>query len=56
MLGRTRSVPSGPQELVWDTRDDVGRALPAGLYQLRITARTEEGEQTRSITPLLLTR
>jgi len=30
--------PAGPQELIWDRRDDAGRALPSGLYLVELEA------------------
>lgn len=55
-LNNGRSVPTGNNQLLWDTRDDAGRALPGGTYTVEVTAKTTEGEQTRAIAPLLLTR
>jgi hypothetical protein len=51
-----RAADTGVNQLVWDLKDDQGRALPGGAYTLQVTARTLEGEQTRSIVPLLVTR
>ncbi len=51
-----RAATPGINQMVWDTRDDQGRILPAGVYTLAITALTPEGEQTRAIVPLLLAR
>jgi len=30
--------PAGVQSIVWDLRDDAGRAVPAGLYRCRLAA------------------
>ena len=51
-----RAAETGGNQVVWDTRDDQGRTLASGPYTVQITATTPEGEQTRSITPILLTR
>lgn len=55
-LNNGRSVPTGTNQMVWDTRDDAGRVLPGGTYTVEVTAKTAEGEQTRAIAPLLVTR
>jgi hypothetical protein len=55
-LNNGRSVPSGTNQIVWDTRDDGGRTLPGGSYTIEVTAKNTDGEQTRAIVPLLLTR
>lgn len=55
-LASGRAAASGLNQAVWDRKDEQGRILPAGAYTLEITARTPEGEQTRSIVPLLLAR
>ncbi len=55
-LAPGRAAASGVNQAVWDMRDDQGRILPAVPYALEITARTPEGEQTRSVMPLLITR
>jgi hypothetical protein len=34
-----RSFEAGPQHLSWDGRDDLGRAMPAGIYLVRLTTR-----------------
>jgi len=55
-LSTTRAAGTGTNQLVWDARDDSGRSVPAGAYSVQITARTPEGDTTRAIVPLLLTR
>ncbi len=32
------AAPGGPRTLVWDGRDQAGRAMPSGLYHLRVRA------------------
>lgn len=51
-----RAATAGLNQMVWDTKDDQGRSVAAGAYTVQITARTSDGEQTRTVTPLLLTR
>ena len=42
---------AGPQQLVWDGRDEAGRLLPPGLYLLSIALQTEFA-QARQLLPL----
>lgn len=51
-----RATDSGVTQLVWDYKDDSGRALAGGTYTLQITAQTSEGERTRSIVPITVVR
>ena len=44
---------SGPRSLVWDGRDDAGRAAPAGLYTARLYL---DGEATPQARKVLLVR
>lgn len=37
------ALPAGPQAIAWDGRDDAGRALPAGVYLVRVTTPAGEG-------------
>lgn len=56
---RTRSENGGQSNegsAVWDLRDNQGIALPSGLYNLELVARTEDGQRTRNVKPYLLTR
>ena len=55
-LAQGRAASAGVNQMVWDLKDDQGRALPAGQYTLQVTARTPEGEQTRQVVPLLMSR
>ncbi|MDO9170522.1 MAG: FlgD immunoglobulin-like domain containing protein, partial [bacterium] len=32
------SRPAGPASVIWDGRDDAGRALPGGVYVARLSA------------------
>ncbi len=51
-----RAAQAGVNQLVWDLKDDQGRGLPGGAYTLEVTAKTAEGERTRSILPVIITR
>jgi len=44
--------PPGTHGLIWDGRDDQGRALASGIYLGRLTA----GEEARDVVRLVLTR
>ncbi len=52
--GGTRQA--GTHTLVWRGVDGQGRALPAGVYLVRVRAQDEEGRRTQAVTPLVLTR
>jgi hypothetical protein len=51
-----RAASAGVNQIVWDMRDDKGIGMPGGAYTLEITAQTSEGERTRSILPVVITR
>ena len=55
-LNTGRAVSAGLNQMLWDLRDDHGVALPGGTYTLQVIARGAEGDVTRAVTPLLLTR
>ncbi|NUQ02003.1 MAG: hypothetical protein HUU35_19320, partial [Armatimonadetes bacterium] len=38
---------AGQNVLTWDRRDQEGRTIPAGVYQVELTATTDEGEIVR---------
>ncbi len=51
-----RAASAGVNQIVWDLRDDKGIGMPGGPYTLEISAQTAEGERTRSILPIIITR
>lgn len=55
-LHRGRAATRGVNTLSWNLRDDQGRAVPPGTYQVQIEARTDEGQVARVVRPLVLTR
>jgi hypothetical protein len=44
------TVPAGPGDVVWGGDDDAGRALPAGVYWVRLV--TAEGSVNKKVTML----
>ncbi len=55
-LQNGRSATRGVNTVVWNLRDDQGRVMPPGTYQVQVEARTEEGQVARMVRPLVLTR
>lgn len=51
-----RAQSAGPQQLTWDGRNNAGAAVPAGTYLVRITARTDSGQQVSAVRSLQLGR
>ncbi|HLK54957.1 MAG TPA: FlgD immunoglobulin-like domain containing protein, partial [Chthonomonadaceae bacterium] len=51
-----RAATAGVNQMVWDLKDDRGLGMPGGIYTLEVTARTPEGEQTRTVVPITFTR
>jgi hypothetical protein len=49
-----RPLEAGMQTLLWDRRADTGLAVPAGLYLVRLTTRTEEGGQSSAVATVRL--
>lgn len=56
LTGTGRAAQAGTNQLVWDLRDDHGLGMPGGSYTVEISAQTTEGERTRSILPIIITR
>jgi len=44
----SKSVDEGTNSVVWDGLDDQSRRVPAGVYQIELTATTDEGEVVRA--------
>jgi len=51
-----RDCEAGITSLAWNCRSDRGVMVPSGAYLVRVTARTEDGEQSSRIAPLMLQR
>lgn len=55
-LHRGRAATRGVNTVAWNLRDDQGRAVPPGTYQVQVEARAEDGQTARAVRPLVLTR
>lgn len=55
-LHRGRAATRGVNTVSWNLRDEQGRAVPPGTYQVQVEARTEDGQTARAVRPLVLTR
>jgi len=47
-----RPCEAGPVSLSWNGRSATGTRLPSGQYLVRITGRTEDGQQASAVAPL----
>ncbi|MBM3497136.1 MAG: hypothetical protein FJX74_00555 [Armatimonadetes bacterium] len=48
-LAAARPLEAGLQTLLWDGRADSGLPAPAGLYLIRVTARTPDGARSQAV-------
>ncbi len=55
-LNVEQSRAPGNQQIVWDGRDNQGRALPSGMYIIEVQAIGNNSAQVKAITPILLNR
>ncbi|MGM0492784.1 MAG: S8 family serine peptidase [Armatimonadota bacterium] len=51
-----RAQEAGPQQLTWDGRNASGSSAPNGRYIIRVTARSDDGQQVSAIRSLQLER
>jgi hypothetical protein len=49
-----KPLEAGVQTLVWDRRAESGLAAPAGLYLIRLTARSADGGQSNALATVVL--
>ncbi|GIV15845.1 MAG: hypothetical protein KatS3mg022_1280 [Armatimonadota bacterium] len=54
LVQNTRSA--GVNSATWNGRDSKGVAVPSGSYLVRIEATAADGERTRTVTPIVITR
>jgi len=55
-LARAQQLPRGRASLAWHGRTLTDTNVPSGTYLLRLTARTEDGEQASAVTLLQVSR
>ncbi len=55
-LAAQETRAAGPVSLTWDLRSDAGILVPAGVYQVQVTAIGQNGQRVPRIVPLILTR
>ncbi len=55
-IAQAQQFARGRASLVWDSRSIANTHVPSGVYLLRVTARTEEGEQASAVTMLQVRR
>ncbi|MEN3000677.1 MAG: FlgD immunoglobulin-like domain containing protein [Armatimonadota bacterium] len=55
-LQRGRAATRGVNMVVWNLRDNEGRAVPPGTYRVQVEARDSEGQVARAVRPLIVTR
>jgi len=53
---RAGQAGRGMNNVTWDGRNNVGVAVPAGAYMVRISATTEDGQTASVVQPIVLTR
>ncbi len=51
-----RAAATGTNQVLWDMKDDNGRNVSGGTYMIQVTARDTNGNQSRSIAPLIVVR
>lgn len=51
-----RAQQAGPQQVTWDGRNASGAGVPNGTYIIRVTARSQDGQQVSAIRSLQLER
>jgi hypothetical protein len=51
-----RAQQAGPQQVTWDGRNTSGSNAPSGTYIIRLTARSDDGQQVSAIRSLQLER
>ncbi len=55
-LQQGRAATRGVNTVVWNLRDNAGRAVPPGTYRVQIEARDSDGQIARAVRPLIVTR
>jgi len=52
----TRSVKAGVNNVVWDTRDNLGRSVVPGVYLVQVKATGTNGDTARAVSPFVIVR
>jgi len=55
-IAAAKPFAAGGQTLLWDARAETGLSAPAGVYVIRVTARTEDGAQSSALTTVRISR
>jgi hypothetical protein len=55
-VAESQQLARGRASVTWNARSTTGTHVPSGVYLLRVTARTEEGEQASVVTMLQVRR
>ena len=55
-IAESRQLVGGRASLSWNGRSTTGTAVPSGAYLIRLTARTQEGEQASAVAVLQVRR
>ncbi len=55
-LQQGRAATRGVNTVVWNLRDNAGRAVPPGTYRVQVEARDSDGQIARAVRPLIVTR
>ncbi len=55
-IAESRQLVGGRASLSWNGRSTTGTAVPSGSYLIRLTARTQEGEQASAVAVLQVRR
>ena len=56
MICRSHEMDAGTATLTWDAMSNRGTRLPGGMYLIRVTARTQDGQQASTLAPVSLGR
>ena len=55
-VGSRASAAAGDVSLVWNGRDNSGKAVAAGTYLVQVRASTPDGDSVRAIQPFTIVR
>jgi len=55
-LCTARDCEAGANTLLWNTTSDSGVAVPSGVYLVEVSAKAEDGSQTRAVTQVSIRR